>query len=58
MTVNCKDIEGYTPLHFSALHGHLGVAKVLIRKGANANARDKRGIIDIVVRSSCMKQDP
>ncbi|CAG9324763.1 unnamed protein product [Blepharisma stoltei] len=29
-----------TPLHLAALHGHLGVAQLLVQKGANINAKD------------------
>ena len=40
---NTKDDEGYTALHYAALHGHLDACKLLLRRGAHANVRDKRG---------------
>ena len=40
---NCKDGEGYTPLHFAALNGHFEACKLLLQRGANVNARDIRG---------------
>eukprot|EP00056_Hartaetosiga_gracilis_P022487 m.30891 g.30891 ORF g.30891 m.30891 type:complete len:132 (+) comp9672_c0_seq2:85-480(+) len=43
--VNCWDqsILGYnrTPMHWSAIKGHLGVMKVLVAHGADTGCRDK-----------------
>ncbi len=35
--------DGTTPLHVSALWGTLGAAQLLVKKGADVNARDSRG---------------
>ena len=35
--------DGWTPLHFAVDGGHVAVAKLLISKGAKANARDSDG---------------
>ena len=35
--------QGQTPLHVASLYGHLDTAKILLEKGANAEAKDIRG---------------
>ncbi|XP_043979984.1 ankyrin repeat domain-containing protein 27 isoform X1 [Gambusia affinis] len=37
--VNSCNADGFTPLHVAALHGHSSLAALLIRHGANVNAR-------------------
>lgn len=37
--VNSCNVDGFTPLHVAALHGHSALAALLIRHGANVNAR-------------------
>ncbi|XP_026166369.1 ankyrin repeat domain-containing protein 27 isoform X2 [Mastacembelus armatus] len=37
--VNSCNVDGYTPLHVASLHGHSTLAALLIRHGANVNAR-------------------
>uniref|UniRef100_A0A8P4KKH2 VPS9 domain-containing protein n=1 Tax=Dicentrarchus labrax TaxID=13489 RepID=A0A8P4KKH2_DICLA len=37
--VNSCNVDGFTPLHVAALHGHTALAALLIRHGANVNAR-------------------
>ncbi|XP_037622212.1 ankyrin repeat domain-containing protein 27 isoform X3 [Sebastes umbrosus] len=37
--VNSCNIDGFTPLHVAALHGRSALAALLIRHGANVNAR-------------------
>lgn len=37
--VNSCNVDAFTPLHVAALHGHLALATLLIRHGANVNAR-------------------
>jgi len=41
--VTPEDIAGYTPLMFAARDNHEELAKLLINKGANANARGENG---------------
>ncbi len=41
---NVKDVEGYTALHFASLNGHLEACRTLLKRGANANSRDSRGM--------------
>ncbi|XP_008300988.1 ankyrin repeat domain-containing protein 27 isoform X2 [Stegastes partitus] len=37
--VNSCNVDGFTPLHVAALHGHSALAALLIRHGASVNAR-------------------
>lgn len=37
--VNSCNVDGFTPLHVAALHGHSALAALLIRHGAAVNAR-------------------
>lgn len=34
---NCKDKQGYTPLHAAAAGGHLDIVKYLLRMGAEVS---------------------
>lgn len=38
--LNCKNLEGYTPLHIAIIKGHLEVVKLLIKNGANIELND------------------
>ncbi|KAG7522037.1 ankyrin repeat domain-containing protein 27 isoform X1 [Solea senegalensis] len=40
--VNTCNVDGFTPLHVAALHGHSMLATQLIRHGANVNARNNQ----------------
>lgn len=39
--VNCKDSNGYSPLHCACLHGHIFVALTLLKHGADIHALDE-----------------
>ena len=41
LTINLKDKNDLTPLHKAAYGGHKEIAKLLIDKGADVNAREK-----------------
>ena len=41
--VNIKNARGWTPLHLATDQGHKKVVEFLIAKGANVNAKDKKG---------------
>ena len=41
-TVNQKDTNGTTALHWAAREGHLAIARLLLIKGANINMKDHR----------------
>jgi ankyrin repeat protein len=38
--VNQRDADGATALHFATFHGHCEVAELLVKRGADINARD------------------
>ncbi len=40
--VNAKDLQGETPLHYSAQHGSIRFAELLLANGAEVNARSHR----------------
>ncbi len=45
-----EDGENYTPLHLSALHGHVEVCRALISRNADAAARSRCDAMPLVVR--------
>ena len=42
-TVNMRDENGRTALHYASYNGHLDAVKLLVSEGANINARGKHG---------------
>jgi len=40
--INRADKAGWTALHYAARHGHIKVAQLLLRHGANLDARTNR----------------
>ncbi|KAI7811583.1 putative ankyrin repeat domain-containing protein 27 [Triplophysa rosa] len=40
--VNSSSVDGFTPLHVAALHGHTALVSLLTRHGANINARNNQ----------------
>ncbi|XP_051548331.1 ankyrin repeat domain-containing protein 27-like isoform X2 [Myxocyprinus asiaticus] len=40
--VNSSSVDGFTPLHVAALHGHTTLVSLLTRHGANINARNNQ----------------
>lgn len=43
VSVNCKDDDGYTPLHWAAERGNVKKVWLLLRSGASLTAKDKFG---------------
>jgi hypothetical protein len=43
INVNVKDVNGWTPLHFTAWKGHIEIARLLLQNGADVNARCNYG---------------
>lgn len=42
-TPNSKDPNGYTPMHAAASYGHIGLLKLLVRRGGDINIQDNEG---------------
>jgi len=40
--VNARDINGYTPIHKSALNGHTEIVRLLIANNVNVNVNGRR----------------
>uniref|UniRef100_A0A1D1YME2 Acyl-CoA-binding domain-containing protein 2 n=1 Tax=Anthurium amnicola TaxID=1678845 RepID=A0A1D1YME2_9ARAE len=43
VSVNLRDSEGRTPLHWAVDRGHFNIVEILISKGADVNAKDGEG---------------
>lgn len=41
--VNCRDTDGYSPLHRASYNGHENVVRVLLQRGADVQARTEDG---------------
>ena len=41
--LNCKDEDGYSPLHRACYNGHLDVVRVLLERGADVRAATEDG---------------
>jgi len=41
--VNCRDSDGYTPLHRASYNGRMNVVRVLLQRGADVDARTEDG---------------
>ena len=41
--------KGFTPLHIAAKYGNLPISKILLSKGASANAEGKNGLTPLHV---------
>ncbi|KAF9603980.1 hypothetical protein IFM89_039334 [Coptis chinensis] len=55
-SVNLKDSEGRTPLHWAVDRGHLKVAELLVSKKADVNIKDNEGQTPLHYASVCEKQ--
>src|SRR5512141_1369856 len=43
-SINSRDADGKTPLHYAAAAGHLSVVELLVTNRANLNVRNKTGL--------------
>ena len=48
-----SDDDGWTPLHFAALRGHLSVVQYLCEQGADKDARDNIGRTPLDLARGC-----
>uniref|UniRef100_A0A6N2LKK1 ACB domain-containing protein n=1 Tax=Salix viminalis TaxID=40686 RepID=A0A6N2LKK1_SALVM len=56
VSVNLKDSEGRTPLHWAVDRGHLNIAEVLVGKNADVNAKDKDGQTPLHYAAVCERE--
>ncbi|KAG6745538.1 hypothetical protein POTOM_050034 [Populus tomentosa] len=56
VSVNLKDGEGRTPLHWAVDRGHLNIAEVLVGKDADINAKDNEGQTPLHYAAVCERE--
>ncbi|KAJ6677382.1 ACYL-COA-BINDING DOMAIN-CONTAINING PROTEIN 2 [Salix viminalis] len=56
VSVNLKDSEGRTPLHWAVDRGHLNIAEVLVGKNADINAKDNDGQTPLHYAAVCERE--
>ncbi|HUU05466.1 MAG TPA: ankyrin repeat domain-containing protein, partial [Patescibacteria group bacterium] len=52
-SLNLKDERGWSPLHLAVKNGHLEIAKFLMDRGAEINARGVRGVTPLRMALDC-----
>ena len=50
-TINEKNNNGSTPLHYAAINGYGKMVLAIIKKGADVNAKDKDGVTPLHLAS-------
>ncbi|KAK7282546.1 hypothetical protein RIF29_11426 [Crotalaria pallida] len=56
VSVNLKDSEGRTPLHWAVDRGHLDVTELLVGKNADVNAKDNDGQTPLHYAVTCERE--
>ncbi|QCE15560.1 acyl-CoA-binding domain-containing protein 1 [Vigna unguiculata] len=56
VSVNLKDSEGRTPLHWAVDRGHLNVTELLVSKNADVNAKDNDGQTALHYAVTCERE--
>ncbi|XP_027331281.1 acyl-CoA-binding domain-containing protein 1 isoform X2 [Abrus precatorius] len=56
VSVNLKDSEGRTPLHWAVDRGHLNVTELLVGKNADVNAKDNDGQTPLHYAATCERE--
>ncbi|KAI4307078.1 hypothetical protein L6164_030307 [Bauhinia variegata] len=56
VSVNLKDSEGRTPLHWAVDRGHLNVTELLVSKNANVDAQDNDGQTPLHYAAVCGRE--
>ncbi|XP_017422262.1 acyl-CoA-binding domain-containing protein 1 isoform X2 [Vigna angularis] len=56
VSVNLKDSEGRTPLHWAVDRGHLNVTELLLSKNADVNAKDNDGQTALHYAVTCERE--
>ena len=58
LNVNARDIYKRTPLHWASANGHYKACELLIKAGADVNAKDKEGRIHFLVAGNVSNPRP
>ncbi|KAJ6376138.1 hypothetical protein OIU77_000995 [Salix suchowensis] len=56
VSVNLRDSEGRTPMHWAVDRGHLDIAEELVRKNADINAKDNDGQTPLHYATVCERE--
>ncbi|XP_059629007.1 acyl-CoA-binding domain-containing protein 1 [Cornus florida] len=56
VTVNLKDSEGRTPLHWAVDRGHLSITELLVTRNADINAKDNEGQTPLHYAAVCERE--
>ncbi|KAK6926038.1 Acyl-CoA-binding protein, ACBP [Dillenia turbinata] len=56
-SVDMKDSEGRTPLHWAVDRGHLNVTELLVSRNADVNAKDNEGQTPLHYAAVCERKD-
>lgn len=56
VSVNLRDSEGRTPLHWSVDRGHFNVAEILLHRNADVNAKDNEGQTPLHYAAVCERE--
>ncbi|KAJ4951083.1 hypothetical protein NE237_027915 [Protea cynaroides] len=56
VSVNLKDSEGRTPLHWSVDRGHLNIVELLVSRNADVNAKDDEGHTSLHYAAICDRE--
>lgn len=57
VSVDLKDSEGRTPLHWAVDRGHSNIAELLVSRNANVNAKDNEGQTPLHYAATCERED-
>lgn len=57
VSVNLRDSEGRTPLHWAVDRGHLKIVEILINRSADVNAKDNEGQTPLHYAAVCEREE-
>ncbi|XP_010934831.1 acyl-CoA-binding domain-containing protein 1 isoform X1 [Elaeis guineensis] len=57
VSVNLRDSEGRTPLHWAVDRGHVSVVEILLSKNADVNAKDNEGQTPLHYAAVCEREE-
>lgn len=57
VSVDLKDSEGRTPLHWAVDRGHINMTEMLVSRNADVNAKDNEGQTPLHYAATCERED-